>query len=237
MSCYYPVPRHAAASSQQETPHPEISEQETSWAAEPIPIGRPFPGVEIYLLGENGQPVPDGEPGELYIKSNRLAKGYYRQEELTKQVFFAQAPFADSTNTSSTSEAVFPSKMASPYSFYCTGDLAKRLPSGDLVFLGRKDSQVKRMGYRIDLAELERLAMACPQVKSCCCVQKPDGRIVLYVLQHTDTPLPAAALTSQISALLRQSLPSYALPNRIILRKSFPFLPNGKIDRRRLKEE
>ncbi len=257
MSCYYPVPRHAAASSQQETPHPEISEQETSWAAEPIPIGRPFPGVEIYLLGENGQPVPDGEPGELYIKSNRLAKGYYRQEELTKQVFFAQAPFADSTSTSSTSEAGLPSEMAStypfsemasPYSFYRTGDLAKRLPSRDLVFLGRKDFQVKRMGYRIDLVELERLAMACPQVKSCCCVQKPDGRIVLYVLQHTDAPLPAAtgsvhaphsaaALTSRISALLRQSLPSYALPNRIILRKSFPFLPNGKIDRRRLKEE
>ena len=266
MSCYYPVPRYIVASLQQEisqseasrretsqpeTPQSEMSSQEASRPAEPIPIGKPFPGIEVYLLGENGQPVSDGEPGELYIKSNRLAKGYYCQEELTKQVFFTQAPFTDSTDTSSTAEAVLLSETASSYSFYRTGDLAKRLPSGDLVFLGRKDFQVKRMGYRIDLAELERLAMACPQVKSCCCVQKPDGRIVLYVLQHTDVPLPAslaatgsvhapysaAALTSRISALLRQSLPSYALPNRIVLRESFPFLPNGKIDRRRLKEE
>ncbi|MCX4316766.1 MAG: D-alanine--poly(phosphoribitol) ligase, partial [Lachnospiraceae bacterium] len=124
---------------------------------------------------------------------------------------------------------------ASSYQIYRTGDLAKRLPSGDLVFLGRKDSQVKRMGYRIDLAELERLAAACPQVKSCCCVQKADGRIVLYILGKNVGAF--SSLSARVSALLRQSLPSYALPNRIILRDSLPSLPNGKIDRRRLREE
>lgn len=200
MSCYYPVPKNFT----NRLP-----------STDPIPIGKPFFGVEAYLLDEDGKPVADGEQGELYLKSNRLAKGYYRQEDLTRQVFFPLA--------------------ASSYQIYRTGDLAKRLPSGDLVFLGRKDSQVKRMGYRIDLAELERLAAACPQVKSCCCVQKADGRIVLYILGKNVGA--SSSLSARVSALLRQSLPSYALPNRIILRDSLPSLPNGKIDRRRLREE
>ena len=196
-----------------------------------IPIGRPFPGVEVLLLGENDAPATEGETGELILRSNRLAKGYYQMKELTDQVF--------STEPTLSHDRDLTSYAASPYNLYRTGDLAKYLPAGDLVFLGRKDSQVKRMGYRIDLSELERLAVRCSGVGGSCCIQTEDGRILLYLTASStnfDTDsIDPVTLVSSVSAALRQQLPAYAQPNQIRVLEEFPHLPGGKIDRIRLR--
>lgn len=126
-----------------------------------IPIGKPFPGVRIRL-----QPEPEGE---ILIHSDRLAKGYCHAPELTRKAFLAGTKIPGEEG------------VAGQPRVYRTGDLGKRAADGNLLFLGRRDLQVKRMGYQIHLGEIERLAQSCPGVGLCCCVQHKDGQIYLYL--------------------------------------------------------
>lgn len=196
MSCYYEVP--GAFTGQ---------EAFMGLYGGRIPIGKPFPGVEIRL-----DPEPEGE---ILIRSGRLAKGYYHSPDSGSRVF--------TTDTDGSR-------------IYRTGDRGYRAADGNLLFLGRTDLQVKRMGFRIDLAELERLAQTCPGVGLCCCVQRQDGQIFLYLSPTEQKGFAGSGLPDTLPTRLRtylsRLLPRYALPNRILLLDAFPMLPGGKTDRR-----
>jgi len=169
----------------------------------PIPIGRPFPNTRIYLLNEENRPAPKGE---ICISGTCLTLGYYAEPEKTDAVFV-------------------PNPMNPNYRelLYRTGDLAKRNSRGELVFIGRKDHQIKRMGHRIELGEIEAITTALKEVDMACCVYHKD-RLVLY---YTGS--------EQIGTALRQQLPRYMLPNEIIRLNKMPLTENGKLDRQGLK--
>ena len=176
---------------------------------EPIPIGRPFDNTDIILIDENGK---RSDNGEICIRGTCLTMGYYNDHDKTDAVFVQN-----------------PLNTAYPDLVYKTGDIGKINENGELVFVCRKDSQIKHMGHRIELGEIESAANKCDGVRSACCVYDNEAkRIVLFAVADIDT--------ASISKALAQYLPRYMLPTQIELLPTLPFTPNGKIDRKRLKE-
>lgn len=178
---------------------------------ETLPIGQPFPNTQILLLDERGSPVPDGQPGEICIRGTRLTLGYYADPERTEAAFVQN-----------------PLNTLYPEIIYRTGDIGKYNDREELVFQSRIDHQIKHMGHRIELGEIEAAAAACEEVQCTCCVfEEEQKKIILY---YTG-PITAA----QISALLKEKLPRYMLPNIVRQLSTMPLTPNGKIDRNGLK--
>ncbi len=172
---------------------------------EPLPIGRPFRNTEIILLDENNQP---GEQGEICIRGTRLTLGYYRDPERTA-ASFVQNPLHDR----------YPERI------YRTGDLGARNHRGELLFLGRKDHQIKHMGHRIELGEIEAAAVDMENVHAACCVYTGQ-KLCLY---YTGT-----VTVSALTGWLRQRLPRYMVPQLLRPLAQMPLTPNGKIDRNNL---
>ena len=177
---------------------------------EKLPIGRPFPNTGILLLDENGQPAREGE---ICIRGTRLTLGYYRDPERTAECF-VQNPL----------NHLYEEKI------YRTGDMGAYNHRGELVFLSRKDQQIKHMGHRIELGEIEQAANANPQVRSACCTYDSESRRI--VLSYVGGIAPA-----DLTAWLREKLPRYMLPASLRRLSAMPLTPNGKLDRNRLKEE
>lgn len=177
---------------------------------EALPIGRPFPNTEILLLDENDHPVIPGEPGEICIRGTRLTLGYYADPEKTGACF-VQNPL----------NKLYPEKI------YRTGDLGTYNHRGELVFLSRKDSQIKHMGHRIELGEIEAAANTHPSVRSACCTYA-DNRLGLYY-EGSEGP-------QSLARHLREKLPRYMQPHSITRLDAMPLTPNGKIDRNLLRE-
>ncbi len=177
----------------------------------PIPIGRPFKNTEIMLLDEKGQLVKDGEQGEICIRGTALTLGYYNNPEKTAECFVQN-----------------PLNKVYPELIYKTGDIAKRDADGNLIFVSRKDYQIKHMGHRIELGEIEANVSRVDGVKMNACIYDDEkGKIVLFYVGDIE----AAALTGT----LKGSLPRYMLPNKIIKLEALPLTPNGKLDRKTLK--
>ncbi|MBR0454098.1 MAG: AMP-binding protein, partial [Clostridia bacterium] len=175
---------------------------------EPIPIGRPFDNTDIILIDEGKR----AEQGEICIRGTCLTMGYYNDKDKTDAAFVQN-----------------PLNTAYPELIYKTGDIGRINERGELVFLCRKDSQIKHMGHRIELGEIESAALKCEGVRSACCVYDGEGkRIVLYAVGES-TP-------EAIAAALREYLPRYMLPASIEKLDVLPFTANGKIDRKGLKE-
>jgi amino acid adenylation domain-containing protein len=181
----------------------------------PVPIGTPIQNVRLYLLDGSLQPVPAGEPGELYIAGESLARGYHRRPELTAQSFLDD-PFSKSGGR-----------------LYKTGDLVRCLPDGNLEFLGRLDSQIKLRGFRIELNEIEATLANHPGVREAVVTvsgDSPNQRLTANVVARRDcTPSE-----EDLRGFLKQRLPEYMLPARYVLMESFPLTANGKIDRKAL---
>lgn len=183
----------------------EFSENEV------LPVGRPFPNTEILLLNENDRPAAPGEQGEICIRGTRLTLGYYRDPERTAAAF-VQNPL----------NSLYPERI------YRTGDLGKYNDRGELVFLSRKDSQIKHMGHRIELGEIEAVANWHAGVHSACCLyDKEKKRITLYYSGDAGIP--------ELTAYLKGKLPRYMLPHNLRHLSTMPLTPNGKIDRNLLK--
>ena len=116
-----------------------------------------------------------------------------------------------------------------PEIIYRTGDLARRNSRGELEFISRKDYQIKHMGHRIELGEIEAVVDLEDDIRiSCCVFDDANRKIVLYYVGDTDK--------NSLSAALRSKLPRYMLPHVIIKMDALPFTPNGKLDRKLLKE-
>ncbi|ETS29277.1 amino acid adenylation enzyme/thioester reductase family protein [Photorhabdus khanii NC19] len=182
-----------------------------------IPIGRPTANTNVYLLDACGQPVPLGAVGELYLGGDGVARGYLNRSDLTTERFLAD-PFSQSQDAR----------------MYQTGDLARYLPDGNLVFIGRNDQQVKIRGFRIEPGEIEARLVEYPAVREAIVLALGDGqdkRLVAYVVAPANDGL-ATCLYSHLRALL----PDYMVPAAFVRLDAFPLTPNGKLDRRALPE-
>ncbi|MBP3352767.1 MAG: AMP-binding protein [Lachnospiraceae bacterium] len=180
---------------------------------EVIPIGRPFKNTEILLLTEEGKQASYGEVGEICIRGTSLTLGYYNNWEKTNEVFVQN-----------------PLNKAYPELIYKTGDLGKYNEYGELIFVSRKDYQIKHMGHRIELGEIEVNVNLLEEIKiSCCIYDEMKGRIVLYYVGDIEEKL--------LAQVLKEKLPRYMMPNSIIHIEDMPFTPNGKIDRVTLKKK
>ena len=186
------------------------------WAAdrqlgtdEPIPIGRPFDNTDIILLDEENKRA---ERGEICIRGTCLTMGYYNDDEKTNAVF-VQNPL----NTAYT-ELI-----------YRTGDIGRINERGELVFICRKDSQIKHQGHRIELGEIEAAALKSESVRKACCVYDNNAkRIVLFIVGDAEE--------RSVGKELAQYLPRYMIPAVIEKLSELPFTANGKIDRKGLRE-
>lgn len=183
-----------------------------------IPIGRPMYNTAVLLLDPFGNLLPDGAIGELCVTGAQLAEGYHHKSERTAQAFrpLAQVPSV---------------------TVYHTGDLARRLPDGNLVFLGRADRQIKRSGYRIEPGEIENVARRLATVNEAVVKTVKNKLVLYYTLRTADVTLRTADRGDEANAIrqsLEAELPRYMLPDAYVRLESMPLTPNGKIDTRRL---
>ena len=188
-----------------------------------VPIGRPIPNMQNYILDSHGHPVPVGVPGELCIGGIGVASGYLNRPELTAEKFI---------------EHSFTGELS--IRLYRTGDLARYLPDGNIEFLGRMDHQVKIRGYRIEMGEIEAALEQHPVVRQVVVVvqgsaNQPDSaakRLVAYV-----EPVHGQTVSvGEFRRFLLDRLPDYMMPATFVMLDAMPLTPNGKIDRRKLPE-
>lgn len=172
---------------------------------ERIPIGRAFDNTGIFLLDEAGRRADEGE---IYIRGTAVTGGYFRDPERTAAAFVQN-----------------PLNPDYPETVYRTGDLGRINERGELEFLGRKDDQIKHMGHRIELGELEAAARTIEGVDAACAVFDRERSVLGLVYAG---PAEKAA----VLAALKAKLPAYLLPKRTASVDALPLTENGKTDRK-----
>ncbi len=180
-----------------------------------IPIGRPLAGRSAYVLDGAMRPVPPGVLGELYVGGGGLARGYLGQARITAERFVPD-PFG---------------RPEPGARLYRTGDLARLAPDGSILFVGRRDGQVKLRGHRIELGEIEARLRTLPGVSEAAVVLAPRAsQLVAFVRGKPEAALDAAELRSQLT----EELPRWMVPQQIVPLDDFPYTHSGKLDRRAL---
>ncbi len=180
---------------------------------EHIPVGGPFKNTEILLLKDDNTLAGEGEEGEICVRGTSLTLGYYRDFEKTNEVF-VQNPLNDRY----------------PELIYRTGDIGKLNSRGELMFVSRKDYQIKHMGHRIELGEIEFNVNMLDGITSCGAIyDKKKEKIVLYYAGDIESP--------ELVSMLKDKLPRYMIPNKVIKLDNMPLTPNGKLDRKKLQAE
>jgi amino acid adenylation domain-containing protein len=180
------------------------------------PIGVPIPDLEIHLLDETGEPVPNGAPGEIYVSGAGVARGYLNREELTAQRFL----------TGRGGERM-----------YRSGDSAYRAANGELFYLGRIDDQIKVRGYRIEPREVElclaqhagtKFVKVLPYRRD-----YGDVQLEAYIVKQGDAQTSAAdeSLVAELAGLAQAELPSYMRPAEYFVVAELPVTAHGKLDR------
>ena len=181
---------------------------------ETIPIGKAFKNTEVFLLDEEDKLISRSDTiGEICVKGTCLALGYYNARQKSDEVF-VQNPL-------------------NPYyseKIYRTGDLAKYNERKELVFVSRKDFQIKHMGHRIELGEIETAVMALPNVRNSCCLYDQERQKIVLFYETDDYD------DVTIVEALKNRLQRYMLPNVLHKVDNMPQLKSGKIDRVKLKE-
>lgn len=181
---------------------------------EVIPMGKAFPNEKVFLLDENDQLVTEkGTQGEICVGGTALALGYYNDREKTDKVF-VQNPLNTAYNEM----------------IYRTGDLGKYNEDGDLVYVSRKDFQIKHMGHRIELGEIESVTTAREGVtRACCTYDAEKQKLILFYTGDREK--------KELLKELRTVLPMFMIPNSMVRVEEMPLNKNGKIDRKKLMED
>jgi amino acid adenylation domain-containing protein len=183
----------------------------------PPSIGRPIANTQIYILDENLQQVPVGEPGELCIGGVGVGRGYLNRPELTAQKFIPN-PFSNEPGAR----------------LYKTGDLARYLPDGQIAFMGRTDHQIKIKGYRIEPGEIVAVLNGHPAVQNSFVMAREeisgDKRLVAYIVLVPGVHVTVGSLRETLMA----QLPDYMVPASFVLLDKLPVTANGKVDRKAL---
>lgn len=178
-----------------------------------LPIGIPFENTRAYIEKEDGTEAEGGEQGELILGGSGLSSGYYNNKEVTDKVF-----------TQSALHHHYYEKV------YHTGDLARFDETGNLIFCGRKDYQIKHQGYRIELGEIETAISAMDAIQNVCCIYSEEqDHIVCYYIGDLSS--------KDILIALKLKVPSYMLPDKMIRMEEFPQNLSGKIDRKLLQQQ
>lgn len=176
----------------------------------PVTIGKPLPNVQIYILDENLKPVLKENKGEIFIGGIGLAKGYHNNEELTARKFVWANIYSQE-----------------PVRLYRTGDWGRFLPNEDIEFLGRIDHQIKILGHRIELEEIESVISQYNLVHEVVVVQGEENKHLIAFYSSR----AAHDLEEELRAYLVRFLPDYMIPSKFVHVNEWPKTPNGKIDR------
>lgn len=183
-----------------------------------ITLGRPTAGAHLYVLDEQMESVAIGVRGQLYIGGSCLARGYMNLPALTQETFVQDI-----------------SRIQLEPRLYRTGDYVKWTEEGELVYLGRGDSQVKIRGHRIEISEITKVVNDLPYVREAAVVVregKQGGKFLAsYIVPH-DSSFTAHRIRTDIS----EQLPEYMVPTVIEMLELIPHTPNGKVDYERLKK-
>jgi amino acid adenylation domain-containing protein len=176
-------------------------------------IGEPIPDMQIHLLDASGKPVMKGEVGEIYVGGGGVARGYHNRRHLNRERFIPD-PFVSLPGAR----------------LYRTGDLARLRPDGEMVYLGRNDSQVKINGFRIELGEVEATMAEAPGVQQSCVVVHTDGngtqRLAAYFVAA-----PGAELTASfLGRFFAERTPAHMRPSSYTRLQEMPLTVNGKLD-------
>ena len=179
---------------------------------EVIPIGRPFKNTQILLIKEDGSEAEPGETGEICIRGTCVTHGDYNNPEKTAEVFVQN-----------------PLQSAYPETIYKNGDLGHWNEEGELIFQSRKDYQIKHMGHRIELGEIDANVALVDEVRTCCSIYaKEEGKIVLFYVGEIEK--------RSLTKALKEKLPRYMIPNVMIPLDSLPLTANGKMNRLAMRE-
>ncbi len=180
----------------------------------PVPIGRPFPNTQAYVLDADKNPVPAGVVGELYLGGIGVARGY-RNHEAQNELRFMPDPFV----------------RAKGARMFRTGDVAKRRADGQLIFLGRTDGQVKVRGFRVELGAIERVLLGCPAVAAAAAFVDKAAHGEERVLGAVVAAASAECDVEMLLRTVRSALPHYMVPSELRVLASLPLRLSGKIDR------
>ena len=175
-----------------------------------VPIGYAIDGVELIIEGDDGQPVSQGGTGELLVRGPTVMHGYWGDAERTAR-----------TLSEDRDERV-----------YRTGDLVREADGGALLFLGRRDAQIKTRGYRVELGEIESALYALSAIVECAVVAIPDDAVTNRLKAYVVAREPLSA--GEVAAACAQRLPRYMIPDEFEFCEALPKSSTGKIDRRRL---
>lgn len=175
---------------------------------EPLPIGKACLNSRVLVLNEQDELVRNGEEGELCVVGTGLALGYYNNPEKTDSVF-TQNPL----------NLLYSERM------YRTGDIVKYNEKNELIYMSRKDFQIKHMGYRIELGEIENALGGKNGIDNCACVY--DNEEAKIIACYTGTKMEK----SDLQEYFKDKLPVYMIPTEFLWYEQFPYNSNGKIDR------
>ncbi len=178
-----------------------------------LPIGIPFRNTDILVLNEKNRLVENGELGEICVRGTSLALGYYDNPGETARAFCQN-----------------PLNPHYPELIYRTGDLGKYNERNELLFISRKDHQIKHMGHRIELGEIEVAANALEFIDAVCCLYDIDREKIVLFYQAPQK------CDRDILLGLQNYLPRYMLPNKLVYFEQLPMNKNAKIDRMKLRE-
>lgn len=182
-----------------------------------IPIGKPIANTRFYILDSNLRPVAPGDAGELCIGGANLAQGYWQRPQIEQEKFIE-------------------TKInASPVRLYRSGDMARLLPDGNVLFMGRLDRQIKIRGYRIEPGEIEHGLRQHPALTDAVVLgrQRSAGDVILVAyleVKHAGSQAMPTPEIADLRQMLAQHLPPYMIPNRWVFLAAFPLTANGKVD-------
>ena len=171
-----------------------------------LPVGRIFPSVAVRFVGEDGEPVPAGEPGEMLVSSPWVSRGYHRDPARTAASWIER----------------------DGRTWYRSGDIGQLRADGQLTVLGRRDSQIKHRGYRMELGDVENALRGMPAVRESCVLHdREQDRIWCFIEGDTDE--------KALRRALREKLPGYMIPDRIVCLARMPHNASMKVDRAALR--